>query len=126
MFYLKPRNKTETNKKMTHTHTHTHTHTSGPWTCAEQNDWDGANIIDKYGRIVADCQGCDIPGAHGEVGTDEAKANAYLLAAAPDLLDALKTCLSELNQLAFLANDKLAKGAIKEGIAAIAKAEGKI
>jgi hypothetical protein len=104
--------------------THTHTHTPEPWTCAEMNDWDGAHVIDKHGRIIADCQGCDIPGAHGEVGTDEAKANARLIAAAPDLLDALKTCLSELNQLAFLANDKLAKGAIKEGIAAIAKAEG--
>ena len=75
------------------THTHTHTHTNGPWTCAEQNDWDGAHIIDKHGRIVADCQGCDIPGSHGEVSTDEAKANARLISAAPELLAALNESL---------------------------------
>ena len=55
---------------------------------------------------------------------EENKANARLIAAAPDLLAALKTCVSELNQLAFLANDKLAKEAIKKGVSAIAKAEG--
>lgn len=68
----------------------THTHTSGTWTCSEQKDWDGAHVIDKHGRIVAECQGCDIPGAHGEVGTDEAKANARLIAAAPEMLAALQ------------------------------------
>jgi len=73
--------------------THTHTHTSGPWSCVHDNDWDGAHVIDKSGRIVADCQGCDIPGTHGEVGTDDAKANARLIAAAPELLAALEAFL---------------------------------
>jgi hypothetical protein len=107
------------------THTHTHTHTSGPWTCAEQNDWDGAHIIDKYGRIVADCQGCDIPGAHGEVGTDEAKANAYLLAAAPDLLAACKAALALMQDPD---SDEYFDAFKLESIleSAISKAEGKI
>jgi hypothetical protein len=58
---------------------------------ATGEDWDGAHVTDKHGRIVADCQGCDIPGACGEVGTDEAWANARLIAAAPDLLVALES-----------------------------------
>jgi hypothetical protein len=54
---------------------------------------------------------------------NETLANARLIAAAPDLLAALETCVSELNQLAFLASDKLANAAIEKGIAAITKAQ---
>jgi hypothetical protein len=57
---------------------------------ATGEDWDGAHVINAFGLIVADCQGCDIPGACGEVGTDEAKANARLIAAAPEMLAALQ------------------------------------
>jgi hypothetical protein len=55
---------------------------------------------------------------------EEPLANARLIASAPDLLEALETCVSELNQLAFLANDKLANAAIEKGIEAIRKAKG--
>ena len=105
------------------THTHTHTHTSGPWTCAEQDDWDGAHIIDKHGRIIADCQGCDIPGTYGEVGTDEAKANAYLIAAAPELLAVCVRLLAYEQRLTTSKEDGGPQLAT-DIRAAIAKAEG--
>ena len=91
------------------------THTPKPWHLGKRSG--NPAIYGKDGVEVAEI-------LHGL--TPEWRSNARLVAAAPDLLTALKTCVSELNQLAFLANDKLAKGAIKEGIAAIAKAEGKI
>jgi hypothetical protein len=64
-------------------------HTSGPWHFETAEDWDGATVYDSTSRIVAACDGCDIPGTGGEVSTNEAKANARLIAASPDLLSAL-------------------------------------
>jgi hypothetical protein len=104
----------------------THTHTRGPWMYATGEDWDGAHVTDKNGRIVADCQGCDMPGASGEVGTDEAKANARLIAAAPEMLAAL---IASLDYVVLKgAGMELSSEALNElcaGIrAAISKAEG--
>ena len=100
--------------------TDTHTHTAGPWMYATGEDWDGAHVTDKHGRIVADCQGCDIPGTCGEVGTDEAEANARLIAAAPELLEALKVAESELRYHAATRNSE----ALEIVRAAIQKATG--
>lgn len=69
-------------------------HTSGPWAMVTEDDCQGAVVRDLYGRIVADCEGCDIPGTSGEVGVDEAKANATLITAAPDLLATLGLVVS--------------------------------
>ena len=66
------------------------TYTPVNWAYTTQDDWDGAHVTDKHGRIIAEGQGCDIPGAYGEVGTDEAKANARLISAAPEMLAALQ------------------------------------
>jgi len=62
------------------------------------------------------------------------KANAILIAAAPDLLEALKETISELNRAYewMLENNKMSdvistqrKSTIEKGKAAIAKAEGR-
>jgi hypothetical protein len=86
---------------------------------ATGEDWDGAHVTDKHGRIVADCQGCDIPGACGEVGTDEAKANARLIAAAPEMLAALE----ELCADKYLA-DPINADRMANALAVIAKVKG--
>ena len=49
---------------------------------------------------------------------------AHLISAAPDLLSALESCVSELNQLAFIQKDKMAGVAIQKAFDAIAKAKG--
>jgi len=104
----------------------THKHTQGPWVYTTGEDWDGAHIMDKHGRIVADCQGCDIPGACGEVGTDEARANARLISAAPDLLDALEDAeflLRKAGNIPGPMQDSFKRSA-NDARAAIAKARG--
>ena len=63
------------------------------------DDRDGAVVLDKLGRYVAVCEGCDIPGISGECDIAEAKANAALIAAGPDLLEALEAILPEFEML---------------------------
>ncbi len=69
-------------------------HTLEPFVVVTDDDCDGATVRDRHGRIVADCNGCDIPGTAGEVSIREAKANARLIAAAPELLAALELVVS--------------------------------
>ena len=65
-------------------------HTPDPWIVVTDEDWAGATVKDAYGRIVAVCEGCDIPGTPGEVSIAEAKANAERIAAIPELRRALE------------------------------------
>lgn len=90
-------------------------HTSGPWQAVTAEDWDGATVQTQGGRIVACCDGCDIPGATMEPTTEEAKANAYLIAAAPCMLDALRRLTHPM------ASDE----DLTHALAVIAKAEGR-
>jgi hypothetical protein len=63
-------------------------HTPGPW--RENSQGDSEYIFSEvYGAIAI------IP--HGGIHRDEHKANAQLIAAAPDLLDALQTIVSVLS-----------------------------
>lgn len=114
-------------------------HTPGPWTAHEQQSkfgtLEGYYVVEN-GRVqIADLFGIvkgerDEDGNEVFISTDEAAANARLIAAAPDLLDACKTILQAFwdGELEFTkkrqsdsdpyhpANAKL--------VAAIAKAQG--
>lgn len=54
-------------------------HTPGPWKC--RKDINGLTVFDSQGMALANCV--------FQIG-DEEKANARLIAAAPELLEALK------------------------------------
>src|SRR4051812_37585185 len=78
-------------------------HTPGPW-LAEADD---SSVFDSEGREVADCLTFPFAG-------EEAEANARLIAAAPELYEALKALIVLSDSAAW---DK--------AFAALAKAEGR-
>lgn len=90
-------------------------HTPGPWghkTWDVNKDGEFNYTVEKDDKSI-----CEI------VGTGEqAEANARLIAAAPELLEALKVCSAEL--FAQCADHPRAMLFVKEARAAIAKAEG--
>ena len=95
-------------------------YTSGPWYISKQN---ALRIIESGPRALtlATCstkgRGVTESGSY-----KEAHANAKLMAAAPELLEALKKCLTALERASYYApEDTLA--AADEARAAIAKAE---
>ena len=61
------------------------THTPGPW------HWDGYHLVNKIGDVI-----CDDGSAYGEYGPciDTEGPDARLLAAAPDLLAALRSAVA--------------------------------
>jgi hypothetical protein len=94
-------------------------HTPGPWKTGDAN-WRiivGPHTRFKNGRLSG------VAAIDESDNLSEDISNARLIAAAPELLAALEACVSELNQLAFLANDKLANAVIQKGIDAICKAK---
>jgi len=72
-------------------------HTPGPWTTRHWRSTSSFGVVGPSGRILcADMDGKPQPGTGSEGGEADylqAKANAALIAAAPDLLAALRTCL---------------------------------
>lgn len=96
-------------------------HTPGPWCFC-----DHAPVITESAHPFREI--CDYTDAEFSLG--EAEANARLIAAAPELLAALKDCCDELNRLRDLHcpeyEGKLGEPVIPESVrAAIAKAEGR-
>ena len=66
------------------------THTPGPWSC---DYGDSAIYCDRGGEVCVMVRGVDDDGRI--IGYDEIVANLHLIAAAPELLAALKLLVSE-------------------------------
>jgi hypothetical protein len=103
------------------TMTDTAKHTPGPW---EDND---AGLI--YGQMQDDedqapfvCDVCNEPGSGSY--TEQEKANAILIAAAPDLLHAAELAADALNDLARSDDGTCSISALHSLRAAIARATG--
>lgn len=65
-------------------------YTAGPWRFSRNRNSRGGVIIDAKGSHVAEVR-------VGAKSADEAQANARLLTASPDLLEACKAALLEIN-----------------------------
>lgn len=90
-------------------------HTPGPW---HVGGFEKATIYDKFGQRV----GNTFEGVLAKQRSDtECQANATLAASAPELLDALKAAISQLEGHELNNGDV---SAINSGYAAIAKATG--
>lgn len=94
-------------------------HTQGPWhvTTNQHGHW----IYDKKGYLVSNASG-NIYETNAAI-----EANARLIAAAPDLLEALLLCECEISMHKGLAwsNAEAVNDAIAKARTAIAKAKGK-
>ena len=106
--------------------------TPGPWVRDVSHGADWGWVRDVEGRMVAVC---GIPEGedslkHRRNGTDPTEANARLIAAAPDLLEALKKCVHIIGSSAdspenLWRTDDEVNEAYNSALAAIAKAEGR-
>ena len=100
-------------------------HTKGPWedvNLGSDNIW----IIDESGNYIAETIGADEEGRYIK-DDEEREANAHLIAAAPELLEACNTILNRFgghvrDYEEMTAGQKLA---IERTVEAIRKAEGK-
>ena len=102
-------------------------HTPGPWTHDKSEGSDWGWIRDKRGVMVAVCsipEGEDLL-RHRRNKTDPTECNARLIAAAPDLLEALKGMLFASEELAKVIKPLSSDPIIVSARAAISKAEGK-
>jgi hypothetical protein len=102
-------------------------HTPGPWR-VQPYTWQRGNVsvfAPKFGRAPYGACVAHTPCSDGVGGADGALANAHLIAAAPDLLEALRS-IADCCDEEHAARDYSSRQAEIRGIAraAIAKAEG--
>ena len=99
------------------------THTAGEWTLNEQNREDMTIRAGKNGFVIAEVTSTGV--AHFIGNQSEAEANARLIAASPDLLEALQTLLKSHRQLTFSQNHNLNDSPVEvQAQTAINKATG--
>jgi len=95
-------------------------HTPGPWQIGQLESYEGGTGI-AFRRVYFTPTLSEIQEAH--VRGDKCDANAHLIAAAPDLLEALDDSLALL-LLHTGPDDDIANLVINKGRAALAKAKG--
>ncbi len=98
-----------------------YTHTPGPWKTGRALNTTGSVKIVHRGHLTLAWASCEDV---SDITRDEAMANASLIAAAPDLLAALRDMVATWEGPRELAAIKFAQNVIAAR-AAIAKAEGK-
>jgi len=104
-------------------------HTPGPWRISAESQ----SIVEQDNQAIGSKLGLLIATAHGYTDSgyfpddDEGVANARLIAAAPELLEALKIFLNEFNDFEVMKRTPIAyHKVVKAAHAAIAKAEGEV
>ena len=91
-------------------------HTPGPWRLTIYKITEGEKVI-SYGWSIVDAKSRSVP-LHSIDGSKQALANARLIAAAPELLEALQGALESME------TGVTSLGVIRAARAAIAKATG--
>ena len=97
-------------------------HTPGPWSF--DHDWHRLPSIMANGLLIATCPKLGSPNRNSR--TVEQEANACLIAASPDLLEALEAMTAlAVREYSYLAHEGTPESAVlKQARAAIAKAKG--
>ena len=96
-------------------------HTPGPWVVDEANTNLVARLVDGVYEYVCAVEPSSF--STREYNNEQEEADARLIAAAPELLEALQACEARLTHLAQNSVNVVAE--LKQARAAIAKAEGK-
>ena len=95
-------------------------YTPGPWRTSDE--FNHESVVGPDRRMVADC--AVLPVAGGD-GLEANRSNARLIAAAPDMAEALKACIDALRNLgAHQSPNMIGAAALTEARAALAKARG--
>jgi hypothetical protein len=97
-------------------------HTQGPWKYRLNNSAVAFRVTDVRERLVTSISWNSVSDEHFPP-RDEAEANAHLIAAAPELLEALETLVR--NKRLIMTEENFAKNpGLQAAVAAIAKATG--
>lgn len=101
-------------------------HTPGPWRSHTNGSDFFVTATDFHGANgkVAKCYVADVQKFRNESGEDECQANAKLIAAAPDMLEALKGILNSFHESVKTTASLDEFPSLKAVQAAIAKAQG--
>jgi hypothetical protein len=100
-------------------------HTPGPWRVYPTTELVDARGTEGVTGYNIESESCEIVGVEGiEFWKENAEANARLIAAAPELLEALTSLLSEAEAFASAIRAYANSEAIAAARAAIAKAKG--